>query len=114
MKVSNTSGLEPAGRAVLLEPYEPERKGSLIEIPEFAKEKTFILESRAIVIAIGPAAWDDEKVPRAAVGDIVMVSGFSGRMVKGPADGKWYRCVNDRDLFIKVKEPVVEEARKSA
>jgi co-chaperonin GroES (HSP10) len=101
--MTNKSGLHPKGRAVLLEPYEPERKKGLIEIPESLKEKTMILESRAVVIEIGAAAWDDEKESRAKVGDVVLIAGFSGRMAKG-LDDKWYRIVNDRDIFMTIDQ----------
>src|SRR5882724_4830547 len=96
----NTSGLEPRGRAVLVEMYEPEHKaaGSII-VPDLVKDKTQILEQRAIVVAIGPSCWHDEPHPRAAVGEKVLVTRFAGYMTVGPADGKRYRLVNDRDIF---------------
>ena len=95
----NTSGLVPLGRAVLVQPYEPEIKKSMIALPDTVSERTMMVESRAIVVAIGPAAWSDENEARAKPGDKVFITKYAGYMAKGPADGKMYRVVNDRDLF---------------
>lgn len=95
----NTSGLDPRGVAVLIQTYEPERKGSLIEIPDNVKGRMDMVDSRATVIAVGPQAWYDEQGPRAVPGDKVLVTKFAGFMAKGPADGQMYRLVNDRDIF---------------
>ena len=99
----NKSGLKPLGRAVLVTPYEPERKQSVIHIPETINERTKMVETRAIVVDIGPSAWYDEPTPRASVGDKVMVSKFAGVVVKGTADGMMYRLVNDMDLFCRIE-----------
>lgn len=98
----NNSGLQPVGRAVLVEAYEPERKKSVLALPDTVQERTQMIETRAIVIEAGPSAWDDEKEPRAVPGDKVLVSKFAGVLAKGPADGKAYRLVNDRDIFCKI------------
>jgi len=98
MNVVNESGLAPLGRAVLIEHYEPEKKTSLIEIPDIVKDRTLMVEQRAIVIEVGPACWPDEPA-RAKPGDKVLISKMAGYMALGPADGKRYRIVNDRDIF---------------
>lgn len=97
--MENNSGLAPRGVAVLIKPYEPERRGAQIVIPENVQGRMAMVDSRAIVVAIGPSAWHDEPTPRAMVGDKVLVSKFSGFMAKGPKDGEVYRLVNDRDIF---------------
>lgn len=102
--MKNTSGLEPRGRAVLVQTYEPERKGGLIAIPDVVQEKTAMIEQRAVVIAIGPSCWHDEPMPRAKVGEKVLIAKFSGYFATGPADGKKYRIVNDRDIFCAITE----------
>src|SRR2546425_11290109 len=94
----NTSWLKPLGRAVLCEPYEPERKASLIALPDFVRERQQVLDLQVRVVEVGPACWPDEPA-RARPGDIVMVAAFSGHMAKGPKDGNQYRLVNDRDIF---------------
>lgn len=96
--MENTSGLAPLGRAVLVMHYEPEKKDSLIEIPDFVQDRTLMVEQRAIVIEVGPAAWPDEP-PRAKPGDKVLIAKMSGYMATGTADGKRYRLINDRDIF---------------
>jgi co-chaperonin GroES (HSP10) len=102
--MDNKSGLIPLGVAVLIKPYEPERKGALIEIPDSVQGRMAMVEVRAVVVAVGPNAWHDEPVPRAAVGDKVLVTKFAGFTAKGPLDGQSYRLVNDRDLFCRIKD----------
>lgn len=105
MKVrQNLTGLKPLGQAVLVEPYEPERhvRSRIIEIPVTAQERMTMAETRAIVIAVGPEAWKDEKQPRAKIGDKVMVSAYAGTMTTSPVNGKKYRVINARDIFLQI------------
>jgi co-chaperonin GroES (HSP10) len=106
-EVKNESGILPCGRAVLVEPYEPERKKSLIALPDEVEDNLNTLGQRAVVIQAGPSAWHEEQAlgypPRAVPGDKVLISKFSGQMFKGTADGKQYRLVNDRDIFAKIE-----------
>lgn len=95
----NTSGLKPLGRAVLIAPYTPERKHSLIQLPDAVLGNDLAIEQRAVVIEAGPRAWMNEDQPRAKPGDKVLVAKFSGYMAVGTADGKQYRFVNDNDIF---------------
>jgi len=97
--MTNTSGLRPVGRAVLVEPYEPEVKKGLIHIPENVSDKTQMVEQRAVVVEVGPAAWSDEPTPRARAGDKVLVSKYAGYLAKGTMDGKTYRFINCNDVF---------------
>jgi co-chaperonin GroES (HSP10) len=101
----NASGLQPLGRAVLVKPYEPEKKNSLIVMPDAVNERLQMLDTRATVVAIGPACWPDEP-PRAKVGDKVLISRMAGTIVKGTADGVMYRAINDRDIFMEIVEEV--------
>ena len=103
----NPSGLRPCGVAVLVEPYEPKEKKSLIALPPSVDERLRLLEDRAVVIEVGPWAWHDESEPRAKPGDHVLLTKFAGYLVEGPADGKIYRMVNDREIYahiVKEKE----------
>lgn len=95
-------GLEPRGRAVLVEAYEPEIKKGSIVIPQNVGERTLASEMRAIVLAVGSLAWKDEGEPRAAVGDKVLVSKYSGVIVKSPVNGRLYRIVNANDIFARI------------
>jgi co-chaperonin GroES (HSP10) len=100
----NNSGLHPLGHAVLVEPYEPEVKKSMIELPSAVKERTSMVETRAVVIEIGAMAWEEEKEPRAKIGDTVLIQKFAGVMAVGVLDGKPYRLINDRDIFCRLEE----------
>lgn len=101
--LQNESGLEPLGRAVLVKMVEIEElKAKLINIPDHVRANSATVEQRAIVVAIGDSAWEDEKKPRAAVGDKVIVTKFAGYVAKGPKDGQLYRLVNDRDIFCRI------------
>ena len=100
-EVKNTSGVSPLGRAVLVEYYEPERKGTLVYVPESVRKGEVLIEQRAVVVEIGPACWPDEPA-RAKVGDRVLIARLSGYQLTGPADGKLYRIVNDRDIFARI------------
>lgn len=100
-ELTNNSGLEPVGQAVLVQPYNPEVESSLIHVPDHIKRRLETLDSRCIVVAIGPDAWED-KTPRAAVGDKVLVSSFSGAMLRGPWDDVQYRMINGRDIYGKI------------
>lgn len=94
----NESGLKPLGRAVLVEPYEPERKESSIIIPESVARNERSLDVRCRVVDIGPMCWNEEEA-RCSPGDVVFVAKMSGFVTVGPKDGKPYRLVNDRDIF---------------
>jgi len=102
-EVLNTSGLRPLGRAVLVKPYEPEKKKSLIAIPDAVQERMTMVDDRVVVIECGPACWPDEPA-RAKPGDKVLIAKYSGHMSKGTADGLQYRVVNDRDIFLQIVE----------
>jgi len=51
--MTNPSGLDPRGVAVLIKTYEPERKGSVIEIPDNVQGRLAMVDNRAVVVAIG-------------------------------------------------------------
>lgn len=103
-EIENPSGLAPLGCSVLVEPYEPEIEKSTLVVPDTVRERTSLVETRAIVIEVGPECWRDESQPRAKPGDKVMITRFAGYMIKGIWDGKQYRMVNDRDIFCGQKE----------
>lgn len=101
-KVKNNSGLRPLGHAVLVEPYEPEIKKSMLVMPSHVAERTAMAETRALIIEVGANAWRDEP-PRAKPGDKILISRFAGVMVTGTKDGKLYRMVNDRDIHTQIE-----------
>ena len=97
--MENRSGLAPLGRAVLVELYEPEQQRGLIAIPDHVRERTAMVEQRAVVVSVGPEAWSDERKPRAVPGDKVLITRFAGHMARGPLDKRLYRMVNANDIF---------------
>lgn len=113
-KSLKSSGLKPLGRAVLIRHHKVEalRGRGIIHIPEMVSQNMQMLEQEATVVAVGPAAWQDERVRflgiplwrrlRAKPGDHVIVTKFAGFLKQG-ADGEMYRFVNDRDIFAGVE-----------
>lgn len=102
-RVINTTEFEPLGRAILVEPWEPEEKAkSVIELPKWVKDQENTRDVIVRVLAVGPHAWPDEP-QRAFPGDIVFVAKYSGSMHQG-RDGKTYRFVTDRDIFARVRQ----------
>jgi co-chaperonin GroES (HSP10) len=99
----NQSGLKPLGRAVLVEPYTPERKESIIVLPDEVAGRQQMIDQRATVIEVGTGAWCDEPEPRAKPGDKVLIARYAGFMAKGTSDDKQYRFVNDRDIFAAIE-----------
>ena len=110
----NESGLKPLGRAVLVEPYEPEFKRSLIEIPAHVRMNSSLADTRCIVVECGPHCWHDELSARAKPGDKVLVTKYAGFMANGTKDGKLYRLINDRDIFCCIVDETTVEERKVA
>ncbi len=103
--VVNTSGLTPAGRCVLVLPYETAQLMSdTIVIPRPAGERLALVEQRAVLIEVGETAWHDEPKPRAAPGDHVLISRYAGFVAAGDLtlDGKPYRLVKAIDIFCKI------------
>ncbi len=105
MDVKNTSGMHPLGRAVLVKPYEPERKESLIALPKSVHERQMMIDQRVVVVECGPACWPDEP-PRAKVGDLVLIAKMSGYFVSNELaeDAQNYLIINDRDIFCGLTE----------
>ena len=99
---SNTSGISPLGVGVLVEYYEPERAKSLIIVPETVRKGEVLLEQRAVVIENGPLVGEAEGCVRAKPGERVLIAAFAGYALKGPADGRLYRIVNERDIFARI------------
>ena len=95
----NQSGLHPLGRAVLIKPLAPEITEGKIIIPDSVKEGHQMREIRGQVVAVGPEAWRDERVPRAKPGDFVLVSQWAGVVLRSTLDGEWYRMVNGDDVY---------------
>lgn len=114
------SGLDPAGRAVLCRPYMPEITGSAINLPEHVMALELMREMRGTVMWLGEDAYKGVSA-RCKVGDNVLISKFCGVIVKGPLDGKFYRIINDEDVFCRlhgdmsqmmIKDPVAQSKQQ--
>lgn len=99
---ANESGLEPTGRAILCVPYMPELTNSLLVTPDQVMALELMREMRGTVIELGEDAYKGAS-PRCKAGDNVLISKFSGVIVKGPLDGKIYRICNDEDVFCRLR-----------
>lgn len=114
-KMENMSGLAPLGRAVLVKTVEiDEVKASTIVIPDSVKKSSAVMEQRAVVVAVGPECWQDEREPRAQPGDKVIITYLAGYVARGPRDGKMYRLVNDRDIFCKITHEEAQQVKEAA
>lgn len=107
--MKNESGLTPLGRAVLVKMEEVEKKNGAILIPDAVKERSAVMETRALVVAVGSQCWDHETEPRAKPGDTVIVTKVAGYMVKSPVNGELYRLVNDLDIFCRIDKEKNDE-----
>lgn len=100
--ITNESGLEPSGQAILCVPYMPELTLSMIAIPDHAMAMELMREMRGTVIELGEDAYKGVS-PRCKPGDNVLISKFCGVIVKGPLDGKYYRLINQDDVFCRLR-----------
>lgn len=98
----NESGLKPLGRCVLVKPETLDIQKGVIAVLDSTVAEGHMLQMRVEVVAVGPHCWPDEPEPRCKAGDVVLVAKMSGALVKG-LDGKQYRAINDRDIFIAIQ-----------
>lgn len=108
-EVPNTSGYEPRGFAVLVRVPESDglkQANSLgLVIPEEAKRRDYLATQCVQVVAIGRTAWREEPVPRAAIGEWVLIESNAGKQLTPGADGINYRMINDIHVFAAKKGP---------
>jgi co-chaperonin GroES (HSP10) len=109
MSEINKSGRVPLGHSVLVRPYELQRPGGVIVMPDTVKDRTVLMEDRAVIIEVGSECWKDERTPRALPGDHVLIAKFAGYILEGD-DGVMYRLVNSRDVFCRIASPQQEKA----
>jgi co-chaperonin GroES (HSP10) len=101
MEIENNSGFRPVGKAVLLRAFEMLEKTGRVFIPDDVLMSSSAADTEGIVVAIGPDCWKDA-TPRAKVGDKVLITRFTGGMIKG-SDGYIYRMIPG-DAIYAVKE----------
>lgn len=100
--ITNESGLEPSGQAILCVPYMPELTDSVMTIPDHVMAMELMREMRGTVIELGEDAYKGVSA-RCKPGDNVLISKFCGVIVKGPLDNKYYRLINCDDVFCRLK-----------
>lgn len=100
----NESGIRPLGHRVLVLPESIEKKTSSgIFLPETTTHKEQMAQIRALVIEVGPGAWQDTTSPEwAKEGDMVLIGKYAGLVYEGK-DEKTYRVINDLDLVARVE-----------
>lgn len=108
--ITNESGLEPTGQAVLCVPYLPELTNSILATPDHVLALELMREMRATVIELGEDCYKHygangwiQMPPRCKAGDNVLISKFAGVIVRGPLDGKIYRLCNAEDVFCRLR-----------
>lgn len=99
IKLDEKTTISKVAGWVLLVRLDPiERKQGLIELPGDTVMRRELAQTRATVLTIGAAAWNDEAEPRCAVGDRILFRQYAGEMldVEGPEK---YRIINDKDVY---------------
>lgn len=100
----NESGIRPLGHRVLVLPeVVEETTSSGIIIAKATTHKEQMAQIRALVIEVGPGAWQDTTSPEwAKEGDTVLIGKYSGLVYEGK-DSKDYRVINDLDVVARVE-----------
>ena len=100
-------GINPTSLYVLVEPAFVEEKttGGII-LPEQIKEKDEWAQTRGVLIATGPVAFEFDDWPegamKPAIGQTVSFARYSGTTLKGN-DGKDYWVMKDRDIMTTIE-----------
>lgn len=108
MTVKNESGITPVGVSILVLPdqVKTESEMGIQLMTNTEKERHELGQTDALVLAIGPAAYFDEEIPRCKVGERVIIAKYSGMVRKGN-DGLTYRLIRDSDVLAILDKGVV-------
>jgi len=95
----------PIEYKVLVKPLDIEQvtSGGII-IPETAREKWFVAQEKAVIIATGGNAFEDMKKPLPRVGDMVLVNRYAGTFFTDKETREKYKIVNDKDITAILEE----------
>jgi co-chaperonin GroES (HSP10) len=92
-EVKNLSGWHPVGQAVLLRAFELYERKHMIHVPDEVEMSSATCDTQGLVVEIGPDCWKGPgESPRAEVGDKVLITRFSGGVLRG-SDGFIYRMI---------------------
>jgi len=99
-------GIKPVGPRLLVYPIpiEERTEGGII-LPESSRDREALRQIKAIIIDIGPEAWQDSKEAWAVYGNKVLISKYAGYLFKG-LDDRDYRIINDVDVTAIIEEVV--------
>ena len=103
----NTSGLKPTEYNVLIKPKQAKKKtsGGLL-LPEDVTQKDGFAQTRGVIVAIGPMAFEFEDWPKGRddekpkIGDTVYFARYAGAssVYDGEDDNKYW-IIKDRDIL---------------
>lgn len=101
-------GIRATGFSVFVatEAVDDVTKGGII-IPDSARDKDIIVQTRGRIVSTGPVAFDFADFPdgtKPKTGDAIAFAKLAGVRFQG-TDGRDYRAINDRDVF-----GIIEEA----
>lgn len=101
----NKSGILPVGVSILIKPLEVEQTtaSGIIVRTHSEQDREEMKQTEGLVIAVGPAAYYDEKEPRCKVGDKVVIAAYAGMVRKGK-DDIIYRLILDNDVKAKLED----------
>ena len=104
--MQNTSGRHPLSWLVLIkmDPVAEKLGSGIIAKTEHATANDELAQTCGVVVEIGPLAWsdkDEQGVPRAKVGDHIMIHKHVGQYFEGD-DKEKYRVVTDKDILCRV------------
>lgn len=94
--------IKPTGHHVLIELEEIEEKfskQSKIIMPDKTKDREQAGAQYAVVLAIGPEAWDNKATVWAEVGDRVITPRYPGAQFDFNEDYRRQRIVNDDEII---------------
>lgn len=99
----NTSGRRPVAWVVIvrMNPVD-EKQGILAKTEQQIKDEEAAM-SYGTLVAVGPLAWKDEGIPRAEIGNEVMIRSYTGQYFIGE-DKQKYRAVTDKDIICLVEK----------
>lgn len=99
--IINPSGIEPVDVKVLVLPDAVEEKtaGGII-MPEQARDRERMAQTRGTLVACGGGAFEDwnDNAYRPKPGERVIIDRYAGVRVEG-ADGENYQLINDTDVL---------------
>ena len=97
--MENTSGIYPKSYVLLIKLDKvADTSAGGIALSAQTQEVAQLHTIYATVVDVGPGCWNDEKEPRAKIGDHIIFAKLAGEAVKGK-DGEMYRLITDKQVL---------------